>query len=164
MRFAFIAAVSVLALAACNKAADTAAAPAAPAAPDAAPAAPMASAMASGDASHAMDAASMAAAAEADAGPLQLTPDNHMFHVMQGTKEEKVVLPAGGVWTPDKPSTDNYSFKDSQKAKLADGADVEVFTFEMLKPSTSTVVFTKTATGKPSDKAEDTRTVMFMIH
>jgi hypothetical protein len=87
-----------------------------------------------------------------------------MFHVLQGTKEEMVVLPAGGVWTPDKPSSDNYSLKDSQTAKLADGTDVEVFTFEMLKPSTSTVVFTKRATSNPADKAEDTRTVMFMIH
>jgi len=171
MRFALIAAVSFLALAACNKPADTtAAAPAAPttpaAAPDAAPVTPAAAPSASADASHATDPAAMAAVAAADSGPLQLTPDNHMFHVLQGIKEEKVVLPAGkgGVWTPDKPSSDSYSLKDSQKAKLADGTDVVVFTFLMQKPSTSTVVFTKHATSNPGDKADDTRTVMFMIH
>ena len=41
-----------------------------------------------------MDMSQMAASAAKDAGPMQLTPDNHMFHVLQGTKEEKVVLPA----------------------------------------------------------------------
>jgi hypothetical protein len=166
MRFILLAAASALTLAACNKPTEAPATPA-PAAPEAA--APMAAAPAA-DAGHdmsnmpGMDANAMAASAAGDAGPLQLTPDNHMFHVLPGTKEEKVVLPASGVWTPDKPSTDDYSLKDSANAKLADGTDVVVFTFLMQKPSTTTVVFTKRATSNPADKAEDTRTVMFMIH
>jgi UDP-N-acetylglucosamine 2-epimerase len=109
-----------------------------------------------------MDTASMAASAAADAGPLTLTPDNHMFHVLQGTKEVKVVLPATGAWTPDKPSSDLYSLADSTKAKLADGTDVEVFRFLMQKSGNATIVFTKSA--GPADKAAETRTIMFMIH
>lgn len=109
-----------------------------------------------------MDAAAMAASAAGDSGPLQITPDSHMFHVLQGTKEVKVVLPATGAWTPDKPSSDLYSLADSTKARLADGTDVEVFRFLMQKSGNATIVFTKPA--GPADKAPETRTVMFMIH
>jgi hypothetical protein len=163
MRFVLLAAVSALGLAACNKPADTAApASAVPAAsPPASPPADQAASV-----PHAMDTASMAASAAADAGPLQVTPDNHMFHVLQGIKEEKVVLPVGtgDVWTPDKPTSDLYTLKDSQPAKLADGTDVMVYTFSMLKPGNATVVFTKHASGNPTGDPSDTRTVMFMIH
>ena len=116
MRTILLVGLSLLALAACSKPADTAAAPA-PATPAAAAPAAPADSMAS---KPGMDPASMAASAAADAGPLSLTPDNHMFHVLQGTKEEKVVLPAaGGPWTPDMPSSDLYTLADSTKARLA---------------------------------------------
>lgn len=153
-------AASALALASCNKPADTAA-PAAPATPAAAP-----MAAAPHDMSHGsdMDASAMMAAAAVDAGPLAITPDNHTFHVLQGTKEEKVVLPADGVWTPDKPSSDLYSLADSTSAKLADGTEVTVFRFLMQKPGNATVVFQKRATTNPADEVKETRTVMFMIH
>ena len=153
-------ALSPLALTACSKPAETTVAPA-PGVPAAATPAAPAAATAS---TPGMDAAAMAAVAASDAGPLALTPDNHMFHVLQGTKEEKVVLPAtGGVWTPDKPSSDLYSLADSTKTKLADGTEVVVFRFLMQKPGNATVVFTRPASSA-ADKAGETRTVMFMIH
>ena len=155
MRFAIIAAVSILALTACSKPADLAPAPKTA---TSAPPAPAGVAIAS---PPGMDAAAMAASAAADAGPMAITPDNYMFHVLQGTKEAKVILPAsGGVWTPDKPSSDLYRLADTTKAKLADGTEVVVYRFIMQKPGNATVAFTRPA----ANKARETRTVMFMIH
>ena len=159
MRSIVLAALAVLALSACSKPAETAAATAPASPPAGASPVPAADSMAK---MPGMDAAAMAGAAAADAGPLQITPDNHMFHVLQGVKEVKVVLPATGAWAPDKPSSDLYSLADSTKATLADGSAVEVFRFMMQKSGNATIVFTKPA--GPADKAAETRTVMFMIH
>ena len=159
MRILILAAASALAIAACSKPADTAATGENSIAP---PAADAAGAMAGHDMANMPADSAMPAA---DDAALTETPDNFMFHVLQGTKIEKVVLPAadGATWTPDKPNSDLYTLQDTTTTKLADGTDAQVFTFEMLKPGNATLVFSKHAADKP-DAAEASRTVNFMIH
>jgi len=161
MRIVLLAAASLAAFA-CSKTSDTASTPASstPAMADGAQSnAGAAAATPTPTAPSAMANMPAADAKPADA-PLAETPDKFTFHVLPGTKEEKVVLPAkgGASWTPDKPSSEFYTLKDTSPAKLADGSDVQVFTFAMLKSGNAAVTFTK------SGGAKDARTVNFMIH
>jgi hypothetical protein len=169
MRPFILAAVSVLALAACSRPTEPAAAGAEAPAAVAETATPAASDEhaghdMSGHTTGPMDEA-MAKADASDDAAVELTPDNHTFHTYPA-KTETVRLPntEGGFWSLQGEVPANVALTGTGLDAMPDGSKAFAARFEMKTSGNSTVVFERRGSENATDPVLEARTINFMVH